>query len=146
MDSVTVEQRSLNMSRIRSRDTAPEIAVRQLAHRLGFRFRLYRRDLPGNPDLTFPMRRKVIFVNGCFWHRHARCKFATQPKSNVAYWRAKFRTTVRRDRRTRKALEALGWEVLTVWQCEISSENELRKKLATYLKAVPIRQNFSQKL
>ena len=133
MDTLTTSQRSANMARIRSRHTAPELAVRRLAHRLGFRFRLHRRDLPGVPDLTFPGRQKVIFVNGCFWHRHAGCKFACKPKSNVEFWSRKFRVTVRRDARVREKLKAMGWGILTVWECETKDHSKLTASLRRFL-------------
>lgn len=121
------------MSRIRSRDTKPEIVVRRVAHRLGYRFRLHRRDLPGTPDLVFPVRRKVVFVHGCFWHRHAGCRFAYEPKSNVSKWQAKFRDNVARDTRVRTALSELGWEVLTVWECETRDIERLSNALIEFL-------------
>lgn len=122
------------MGRIQSRDTAPELAVRRLAHRLGYRFRLQRRDLPGSPDLVFPSRRKAVFVHGCFWHRHSGCRLAYEPKSNVDFWSAKFRKNVERDIRVKEELECMGWGVLVIWECETVDRaalaSELRKSLA----------------
>src|SRR5271157_3311237 len=105
------------MRRIRSANTKPELVVRSLTHRLGYRFGLHRRDLPGRPDLVFPARRKVIFVNGCFWHRHPKCRYASLPKTRRKFWKAKFVSNVARDRRSRRELKRMDWAVLTVWQC-----------------------------
>lgn len=109
------------MSRIRSTGMKPEMIVRRAAHRLGYRFRLHRRDLPGTPDLVFASRRKVVFVHGCFWHRHAdpACKAAHVPRSNGAYWGPKLDRNVERDRDARAALEADGWQVLELWECRL---------------------------
>ena len=122
-------RRSEIMSRIRGRDTAPELAVRRIAHALGLRFRLYRKDLPGCPDLVFPRHRLAVFVNGCFWHRHAGCRFAYSPKSRVAFWEEKFRRNVARDRRNKELLLTTGWRVLVVWECETRDEGAVRRKL-----------------
>lgn len=121
------------MARIRGRDTKPELIVRQLAHGLGYRFRLHRRDLPGTPDLVFPGRRKVIFVHGCFWHRHSGCRFAYEPKSNVEFWYAKFAANTARDARVRGELEQMGWGVLTIWECEVANPEALAEILRGYL-------------
>src|SRR3984957_8839012 len=106
------------MRQIRSKNSGPEIALRSLVHRLGYRFRLHRKDLPGNPDLVFPGRRKVIFVHGCFWHGHTDCRDGHTPKSNTGYWSPKLEKNIRRDQTNRKALETDGWHVLTIWECE----------------------------
>src|SRR3954463_15983899 len=108
VDLLTKERRSWNMSRIRSRDTKPEVLVRSLLHRLGLRFRLHR-PLPGRPDIVLPRHRTVVLVHGCFWHRHTSCRFAYTPKSNVQFWLAKFAGNVERDRKARRALHKLGW-------------------------------------
>ena len=107
------------MSRIRGADTVPERLVRSFLHRLGLRFRVNDTRLPGRPDVVLPRARTVIFVHGCFWHRHAGCSYATTPSSNEAFWREKFAANVQRDARTVKALEDAGWRVEIVWQCEI---------------------------
>jgi DNA mismatch endonuclease (patch repair protein) len=133
MDIVSPERRSAMMAGIKGRDTKPEIAVRRLAHRLGYRFRLHRRDLPGTPDLVFPGRKKVVFVHGCFWHRHAGCRFAYQPKSNVSRWQAKFETNVARDARVRRELAQMEWDVLTIWECETADIEMLTHKLVKFL-------------
>jgi DNA mismatch endonuclease (patch repair protein) len=122
------------MARIRGKDTKPELAVRRIAHGLGFRFRVHRRDLPGSPDLVFPRLRKVVFVHGCYWHRHAGCRYAYSPKSNIPFWHAKFDANVARDRLAVVELKKLGWEVLIVWECETKDEDKLVRGLATYLR------------
>ena len=110
------------MSRIRSKNTKPELVVRMVLHRLGYRFSLRRKDLPGTPDIVLAKHKAVIFVHGCFWHRHARCRLATKPKSRAAYWRAKFERNVKRDARVRRALRKLGWKVLAVWECQVMKQ------------------------
>jgi DNA mismatch endonuclease (patch repair protein) len=106
------------MRRIRKLDSGPELAVRRLAHHLGLRYRLYRRDLPGTPDLAFPKLRKAIFVNGCFWHQHSGCRLARVPKTRLDYWLPKLERTARRDIASLSALDAVGWNALVVWECE----------------------------
>jgi DNA mismatch endonuclease (patch repair protein) len=133
MDLISPERRSANMARIRGRDTKPEVSVRRLAHRLGYRFRLHRRDLPGTPDLVFPARRKVVFVHGCFWHRHEGCRIAYEPKSNVKFWRAKFALNTQRDAHAKEKLEQMGWDVLTIWECEASQDKFLTAVLRSFL-------------
>jgi DNA mismatch endonuclease, patch repair protein len=119
-DSLTPEQRRYTMSRVRHADTKPELVVRSALHRMGYRFTLHRRDLPGKPDIVLPRHRAVIFVHGCFWHRHASCERASMPKTNPAYWRAKFHRNVERDERVRARLIQEGWKVIVVWECEIA--------------------------
>lgn len=116
------------MSRIKGANTKPEIEVRSLLHRLGYRFRLHRRDLPGTPDIVLPGREAVVFVHGCFWHGHA-CKRAKMPKSRRAYWVEKIEGNRRRDMRKRRQLKALGWAVVIVWECEIKRPDKLTVKL-----------------
>ncbi len=128
------EQRRWIMGRVRGRDTKPELRVRSWLHRNGFRFRLHRRDLPGTPDIVLPGRRTVIFVHGCFWHRHPGCKFASHPATNTEFWAKKFEGTVRRDQESQVALQALGWKVIVIWQCELRNEEELWRRLACCLK------------
>ena len=115
------EQRSLNMSRIKGRDTKPEIRLRSLLHRAGFRFRLHANKLPGRPDIVMPKHRAVIFVNGCFWHRHKGCRFTTTPATRPEFWHNKFEGTIERDERNRELLEKAGWRVITVWECDLKS-------------------------
>lgn len=131
-DRVDSRRRSKMMSRIRGRDTAPEVVVRRIAHGLGLRFRLYRKDLPGRPDLVFPRRRSVVFVHGCFWHRHAGCRFAYDPKTRVGFWSEKFSRNVARDRDSEEALHALGWRVLVIWECETRDRTALEERLLDY--------------
>jgi DNA mismatch endonuclease (patch repair protein) len=131
MDSLSREHRSWNMSRIRGRDTRPEIQLRSMLHRAGYRFRLHARDLPGRPDIVLPRFRTVIFVNGCFWHRHPGCRDATTPSTRPEFWKAKFDGNVERDARSQSALKASGWHVLVVWECELKSEPEAVKKRVT---------------
>src|SRR5262245_52031392 len=124
---------SERMARIRKVDTKPELVVRKLLHRLGFRFRLYRRELPGNPDIAFPGRKKVILVHGCFWHRH-NCPWGRKvPASNRQYWVPKLRRNRARDKRNLAKLEALGWVPLTVWECELSDADALAARLVRFL-------------
>ena len=123
------EKRSEVMSRIRGRDTKPEMIVRRIAHGLGFRFRLHRRDLPGSPDLVFPKHRAVIMVHGCFWHRHPGCRYATSPKTRVRFWEEKFEGNVVRDRRNEDALDELGWRVLVIWECETRDREAVAERI-----------------
>jgi DNA mismatch endonuclease, patch repair protein len=113
------------MSRVRSKNTPPEIKVRKVAHSLGLRFRIHCRDLPGSPDIVFPKYRVAIFVHGCFWHRHRACGRARMPKSNVRYWRAKFLRNVRRDREAIKHLKSIGWKAVTIWECQTRKNGKL---------------------
>lgn len=116
-DVLTPEQRSFNMSRIRNRNTRPEMIVRSTVHRMGYRYSLHRKDLPGKPDLVFTARRKIIFVHGCFFHLHD-CPYGRViPKTNAEFWRVKRQSNAERDKRNQAALEELGWEVFTVWEC-----------------------------
>jgi DNA mismatch endonuclease (patch repair protein) len=132
-DVLTAEQRSRCMSQIRGKDTKPEIAVRSIVHTLGFRFRLHRKDLPGVPDLAFPSRHKVIFVNGCFWHMHS-CRYGcVVPETNASFWAAKRAANVRRDTRNRTALRRLGWRVLTIWECQTKDLLALGTRVKRFL-------------
>jgi DNA mismatch endonuclease (patch repair protein) len=119
------------MSRIRGRDTKPELLVRSLLHRIGYRFRLHRRDLPGTPDIVLPKYQTAIFVHGCFWHRHPGCRYAYTPKSRVKFWKTKFAANVDRDAKTRRALEQAGWHVLVVWECELRDVEQLKTRLVS---------------
>lgn len=117
-DHVTADRRSYIMSMVRQKDTKPELALRRALHRLGYRFRIHRRDLPGSPDIVFPSRKKVVFVHGCFWHGHG-CKWGQLPKSRPEYWKPKIETNRERDKRALTELREAGWEPLVVWQCEL---------------------------
>ena len=120
-DFLSPAERSDRMSRIRGKDTQPELALRKILHKLGLRYRLHGAALPGKPDLVFPRYRTVVFVHGCFWHRHAGCNIASTPKSNTPFWLEKFEKNIARDARVAAQLEAKGWRVLVVWECEIAS-------------------------
>jgi DNA mismatch endonuclease (patch repair protein) len=129
MDKIAPERRSANMAKVRGKDTGPEMRVRRLAHRMGLRFRLHRKDLPGRPDLVFPGRGLVVFVHGCFWHRHEGCRRATTPSTRQEFWQAKFDANVQRDKRQIRDLEALGWRVLVIWECELKDEATIESEL-----------------
>ncbi len=133
MDIIDKEARSRLMGRIRGKDSKPEMVVRRIAHRLGFRFRLHRRDLPGSPDLVFPARRKVVFVHGCYWHRHHGCRLAYEPKSNVEFWADKFTANVARDRKALEDLRDQGWDTLVVWECEANDSEFVASRLLAHL-------------
>lgn len=132
-DVFTIIKRSEVMSRIKSRDTQPERAVRSMLHRLGYRFRLHRADLPGRPDIVLPRYKTVIFVNGCFWHRHEGCRFAYTPKTRIDFWQKKFSENVLRDQRAQVSLVTSGWKVIVVWECELRDQADLSKRLETKL-------------
>jgi len=131
-DRLTSEQRSNLMRRVLGRNTTPELVVRRLVHGAGFRYRLHRKDLPGKPDLCFPVRRKAIFVHGCFWHGHG-CKIGRLPKSHLEFWRPKIARNRERDQSAAAALASLGWRVLTVWQCETKDLEALRQRIVEFL-------------
>lgn len=135
MDTLTPEQRSERMSRVRGRDTKPEMVVRRLVHAMGYRYRLHRSDLPGKPDLVFPSRRKVIFVHGCFWHWHdvPTCRGARMPKSRTEYWSEKLQRNIDRDERNLLQLRAEGWGALIVWECEVKHKAALTARLRAFL-------------
>lgn len=137
MDRLDKDRRSWNMGQIKGRNTSPEIAVRSILHRSGFRFRLHRKDLPGKPDIVLPKLQTVVFVHGCFWHRHRGCKLCYMPKSNIDFWRAKFDRNVERDRANVEALRKAGWQVVVVWECELDAPERLRTKLRELLGAQP---------
>lgn len=132
-DTFTKEQRSKIMSRVKSTNTKPEILVRQLLHRMGYRFRLHRKDLPGKPDIVLPRHHKVIFVHGCFWHGHEGCPRAARPTTNVDFWNTKIDRNVERDVRNRQELEVLGWEPLVIWQCQTRDIKALQIRLRRFL-------------
>ena len=124
-DLVDRQTRSRMMASIKAKDTKPEKRVRKYLHATGLRFRLHTRGLPGSPDIVLPKFRTVIFVHGCYWHRHRDCRFAYTPKSNVEFWTAKFDENVSRDARNQRSLENLGWRVLVIWECETSDSSKL---------------------
>lgn len=134
MDTLSLEDRSAQMKLIRSEDTKPEKALRSALHRVGFRFKLHVRQLPGSPDIVFPNRRKVIFVHGCFWHSHCCQGPSRKPKSNLEYWIPKLEATKKRDAMNRQRLKVLGWRVLTVWECELQDLDRSLRKATQFLK------------
>lgn len=118
------------MSRIRGHNTSPERRVRSVLHSMGYRFRLHGRNLPGHPDIVLPKHRTVVFVHGCFWHRHPRCQFAYTPKTRVRFWSSKFEENVLRDQRARRRLRNLGWRVIVLWECQTTDREALASRLA----------------
>ncbi len=134
-DSLSIVDRSRNMSQIRSRDTSPEMMVRRLLHGMGYRYRLHARDLPGKPDIVFRLRRKAIFVHGCFWHQHDACKEGRIPGSNRSYWVAKLERNIARDGEHLQCLREMGWDVLVIWECELSPGHMLVCRLRNFLQA-----------
>jgi len=117
------------MAAIRCKDTSPELRVRRLLHHLGYRFRLHRRDLPGSPDIVLPKHRTVVFVHGCFWHRHPGCRYATTPKTRADFWTNKFEQNIRRDHHQQQQLREMGWSVMVIWECELRGLQSLKARL-----------------
>lgn len=132
IDPLSPAQRSQRMGRIKAKNTKPELAVRRLLHKMGYRYRIHRTDLPGKPDVAFIGRRKVIFVHGCFWHQHG-CGRYKMPQSSTDFWHEKLRANVARDRRDLQALEQQGWQVLVIWECELRYKEVLAQRLATFV-------------
>lgn len=128
-DIVSKEARSKMMSGIKGKNTKPEMLVRSMLHKMGYRFRLHMKDLPGKPDIVLPKYHTVVFVHGCFWHRHSGCKYAYTPKSRSDFWNEKFKKNVERDSANRDGLQRAGWVVLTVWECETKNVDSLSKAL-----------------
>jgi DNA mismatch endonuclease (patch repair protein) len=134
MDTLTAAERSERMRRVRSKDTKPEMLVRRLVHRMGYRYRLHDRDLPGTPDLVFRSRSKIIFVHGCFWHRHGRrCVYTRWPKSRLDFWKPKLEQNHERDKVVRRELRKLGWKVLVVWECQLKNSEALAERVRAFL-------------
>jgi DNA mismatch endonuclease (patch repair protein) len=131
-DRISQEHRSWNMSRIKGKDTGPEMKLRSMLHRAGYRFRLHTDKLPGCPDIVLPKYRTVVFVHGCYWHRHPGCPDATNPKSRTEFWQKKFNDTVKRDKRKAEELEKLGWHVITVWECELKKKPQAALEHVTH--------------
>ena len=123
------EQRSRNMSAIKSKNTKPEIKVRKVLHSMGYRFRLHSKDLPGSPDIVLPKYKTVIFVHGCFWHRHQNCKYASTPKTRQEFWNKKFNDNILRDKKNLEILSSLGWKIIIIWECETKNIENLREKI-----------------
>ena len=128
MDTITKERRSLNMSKIRSKDTLPELLIRKALWRMGYRYRLHYKELPGKPDIVIVKHRIVIFVHGCFWHRHKNCIEASRPKTNSEYWEAKINKNVERDKKHKTEIKKLGWTVIFIWECKI--KHDIEKNMA----------------
>jgi DNA mismatch endonuclease (patch repair protein) len=133
VDRIDKKRRSWNMGQIKGRDTAPEVQVRSILHGAGYRFRLHGKDLPGKPDIVLSKHRTVVFVHGCFWHRHRGCSNCSKPKSNVAFWEAKFFGNKKRDQQNIAKLQESGWHVIVVWECELVSPHTLRDRLISLL-------------
>lgn len=133
MDTISPEKRSNNMRRIRSKDTAPELLVRRLVYSMGYRYRIHYNKLPSKPDLAFIGRKKVIFVHGCFWHGHVCEKGDRRPKSNQAYWATKIDSNIKRDIETQSALNATGWSVLVIWECELKNLSLINNRIRDFL-------------
>ncbi|MGH9839078.1 MAG: very short patch repair endonuclease [Blastocatellia bacterium] len=132
-DVFTPEQRSLVMASVHEKNTTPELAVRSLLHRMGCRFRLHRKDIPGKPDIVLPRHKKSIFVHGCFWHQHKGCKHAARPTSNTDYWNKKLDRNIERDKANRKKIGELGWKVMVIWECETRNHELLADKLLKFI-------------
>ncbi len=135
VDHLSPEKRSWNMSRICSKNTLPEKRVRSILHRRGYRYGLNRKDLPGKPDIVLSKYSAVIFVHGCFWHRHKGCQDSTAPKSNIKFWKDKFDYNISRDKKNRLLLRRKGWKVIVVWECELNNTIRLATRLQKLLKA-----------
>ncbi|SDK03688.1 very short patch repair endonuclease [Billgrantia gudaonensis] len=133
VDSVDRETRSRIMGRVRNKDTRPEMTVRRLVHGAGYRYRLHGKKLPGKPDLVFKSRRKVIFVHGCFWHRHEGCTLARLPKSRLDFWLPKLEANRERDKRNEEHLREMGWDVLIIWECELKDQEALLSRVSAFL-------------
>lgn len=135
VDTISKAKRSENMRAVKSKNTAPEQALRRILHARGYRYRLHGKDLPGKPDLVFPIRKKVIFVHGCFWHRHLSktCRRSNLPKSNQSYWVPKLRGNQIRDKQHRRTLANLGWKSFVIWECEVKDEAKVLKRATSFL-------------
>ena len=138
VDIVSPEERSRRMRAVRREHTTAELRVRSAAHRAGFRFRLHRKDLPGSPDLVLPRHRAVVFVHGCFWHRHEGCRKCSTPRTRQQFWLEKFKANVERDRRNEDALIKLGWRVITIWECETNQSDRVLAALEPLTHPQPV--------
>lgn len=143
MDVVDQLTRSRMMSGIRGKNTKPEMAVRRFLHAHGYRFRIHRKDLPGNPDMVFPRLKICLFVHGCFWHRHMGCRYATTPKTRPEFWNDKFQKNVARDQASIDSLEALGWQVLVVWECQLKNDKNALAKLLSKMEELKLQSRMS---
>jgi DNA mismatch endonuclease (patch repair protein) len=140
-DTLSSSERSQRMALVRGKNTGPELLVRRMVRAMGYRFFLHRKDLPGRPDLVFPRRKKVVFVHGCFWHRHQKrsCKLARLPKSRLDFWLPKLEANRLRDGRKQRALRGDGWKILVVWECELGDKEQLENKIRRFLGRVDAR-------
>lgn len=136
MDTFSKEKRSEIMRAVKSKDSQAELAVRQMLHRAGFRYRLHVADLPGKPDLVFPARQKVVFIHGCFWHLHKNCRAASRPSSNVEYWESKLQRNADRDKKNKRRIKKLGWKMLVVWECELKNPDAVFSMLTRFLEVI----------
>jgi len=134
-DTLTKEQRSERMSRVRSTGSKAEMVVRRVIHSMGYRYRLHAKDLPGHPDLVFKSRRKVIFVHGCFWHRHPGCKNTRMPKSKLDFWKPKLEGNRKHDLKVQRQLRKSGWSLLVIWECQTKNEQRLRKRIEGFMES-----------
>lgn len=144
MDTLSSARRSWNMSRIKGSHTGPECIVRSLLHRMGYRFSLHRKDLPGRPDIVLAKYKTVVFVHGCFWHRHKGCKDATLPKTRTNFWQTKLEGNATRDKVKQRALRRIGWRVIVVWECETESSAKLNPRLNRLLASRSLPQTSSE--
>ena len=133
LDPLSPSERSERMGLVRATDTEPEMIVRRLVHGMGYRYRLHRRDLPGKPDIVFSAKGKIIFVHGCFWHRHGRCKLTRLPKSRVDFWHQKLEGNHARDVRIHRRLRGLGWDILVIWECQLRNIDALTARIREFL-------------
>lgn len=140
-DTLSPEERSERMSRVRNKDSIPEMKLRRLVHGLGYRYRLHVGKLPGKPDLVFPGRRSVIFMHGCFWHRHPGCKLARLPKSKLDFWVEKLEANKQRDITHQKQLRELGWRVLVIWECEMADLETVSLRVKEFLDTEQVNSN-----
>jgi DNA mismatch endonuclease (patch repair protein) len=132
-DSLTKSQRQICMSHNKSKGTSPELFIRKIISSLGYRCSLHRKNLPGCPDIIFPKRKKVIFINGCFWHRHSCKKGRSMPATRKKFWQQKFDETIKRDKKNKRELKKLGWKVLVIWECQIKKPEKLISKISKFL-------------
>lgn len=134
VDTLSPEERSERMSRVRGKDSAPEMRLRRIVHGSGFRYRLHVKNLPGSPDMVFPKRKAVVFMHGCFWHRHEGCKLARLPKSRLGFWVEKLEANRQRDKRNQGLLMEMGWRVLVVWECQLRDTVAISRTVTEFLK------------
>jgi len=141
MDKISKERRSLNMSKIRSKDSVPEIKIRKALWRMGYRYRLHYKKLPGKPDIVIVKHKIAILVHGCFWHRHKNCIEASRPKTNSDYWESKINKNIERDKKNRREITKLGWKVIIIWECNVN--NDIDKNIIMLKKIINFRHQHS---